>query len=290
MAVPPGPGPQGRPQPRHQGAAQYVPPPPGHRPHGRPPQGRPPYGPPAYPQVPPGYRPPPHGAPPRQGPPPRKSNTGRIVAIVVGVLVALLALGGFAVFQLVSGVAERVGGATEGLATSCDAVPTDAVNTALGGSYEVIQLGGVGALAAPILDSRVLPDALSCWAVETGDEGRLARIARYSGADAAQRFAAEKTRAMGVTEDRGNGLSVSSEGYFGGDVTSGDQAFCTSGDFSGSAGALVRRGELLVYVSTTAAGEGAGALPQIDITADQLSFATDEANCTLAVALAEKVR
>lgn len=249
----------------------------------------PPYGAPAQYGA-PQYGAPQYGAPPPGPPPPRRSSGGRVVLIVVGVLVVLLVGAGIAIFQAVSGITNRVSDLAEGVGTTCDAVPTADVDTALGGTYEVIQLGGFGGLAAPILDSRVLADAPTCWAVETGDGGRLARIARYSGPDAAARFAEEKRVAMGVTEDRGNGLSVSTDGYFAGDTASGDEAFCTSGDATAAAGVLVRRGDLLVYVSTTAAGAGAASVPDIDFDSEQLSFATDEANCRLATALADRVR
>ena len=120
-------------------------------------------------------------------------------------------------------------------------------------------------IAGPALDSRVLADApTTCWASEDKD-GKLTRIARYQGADAAARFAQEKERAKGSTVDKGNGLSVSTEGYLGKDVQAGDEAFCTTGDPLSSAGALVRRGDTLVYVSTTAAGDGAAAVPDIKI-------------------------
>lgn len=255
-------------------------------PYGPPPQG---YG----PQGPGGYGPP----PPPYGPPPRKSSTGKILAISAIVLVVLIGLGVFAVSRLVGTVADKVGGLAGGTSSTCDAVSTDDVNTALGGTYDVVQLGGaIGGLTAPVLDSRVLGDApVSCWAVETGDSadgnggGRLARIATYDGPDAAARFAQEKKAAKGISEDRGNGVTVSTDGYIGADVQAGDEAFCTTGDMLGSAGALVRRGDTLVYVSTTAAGDGAASIPQMQPGADgTITFATDQANCQKAVALAAK--
>jgi hypothetical protein len=267
--------------------------------HGQQQYGPGPYGPPPRP---PAGRPQPghgrHGAPPPPPPPPpaKRGSTGKIVAIVVGVVVVLVVLGGIAVGRMVGGVADSVagaGGLAEGASTECAAVPTADVDAALGGTYDVIQLGGIGDFAGPVLDSRVLADAPTCWAVESGDTdtgGRLARIARYAGPDAAARFAAEKTTAMGSSEDRGNGITVSTEGYYAGDVPAGDEAFCTSGDFLGSAGALVRRGDTLVYVSTTAAGGGAASPPQIDLEGGKIAFGTDKANCDLAVALAGKTR
>lgn len=217
---------------------------------------------------------------------------------MAGVAVAVVVLTGVALYGLVSSIADSVGG-IGATGAGCTAVTTDDVNIALGGTYEVIQLdGAIGGLTAPVLDSRVLADAeVTCWAVEAGEAetgGRLARIARHEGTDAAQRFVAERTAAMGTTEDRGGGLSVSSSGYFNKDVAAGDEAFCTSGDFLGSAGVLVRRGNVLVYVSTTAAGEGAGAAPDVEIPSAPspgagLTFGTDDDNCDLAVALAARV-
>ena len=100
---------------------------------------------------------------------------------------------------------------------------------------------------------------------------------------------------MGTTTDQGGGISVSTQPYYNKDVSAGDEAFCTRGDFAGSAGVLVRRGNVLVYVSTTAAGQGAGQVPDIQFPTDStsptagISFGTDDANCDLAVALAARV-
>ncbi|GAA3235383.1 hypothetical protein GCM10017691_32690 [Pseudonocardia petroleophila] len=249
------------------------------------------YGPPQQHGGPPQqYAPPQHGAPP---PAPRRRGPGRALVVVGIVVVVLVVLGAVAVNRLVTGIGESVGGLAGG--TGCDAVSTEAVDGALGGSYDVVQLGALGAVAAPVLDSRVLADAPSCWAVESGDGGRLARIARYSGPDAADRFAAERAAAMGTTEDRGGGITVSAAAYFNKDVPAGDEAFCTTGDFTASAGVLVRTGDLLVYVSTTAAGDGAESIPDIEFdpaggASDAIRFGTDDANCDRAVALAAQVR
>lgn len=238
----------------------------------------------------PQYGAPQHGTPP---PAPPRRGPGRALVVVAVVVVALVVLGGIALNRWITGIGEGIGGLAG--STGCEAVSTDAVNGALGGSYEVIQLGGLTGIAAPVLDSRVLADAPTCWAVESGEGGRLARIARYSGSDAAERFAAERTAAMGTTEDQGGGLTVSTSAYFNKDVQAGDEAFCTTGDFAASAGVLVRTGDLLVYVSTTAAGGGAASIPDIEFDqaggpSDALRFGTDDANCDLAVALASQVR
>lgn len=261
-------------------------PPPGYQP----PPGQGPYGPP-YPTH--AYEPGAGVAPP---PPPRRSNTGKIVTIVLVVFAVLVIGGGFALYRIVSGVSDKIVGDS---GAGCSAVSAADVDAALGGSYDLVQLGGaIAGLAGPVLDDRVLPGATTtCWAVESGSSetgGRLVRIATYSGSDAAARFADERTKADGTTEDRGNGLSVSSPGYFNKVVQAGDQAFCTSGSMLGSAGVLVRRGNLLVYVSTTAAGDGAASVPDITLDpgagpSDAIRFGTDDENCALAVTLAAKV-
>ncbi|MGD9987962.1 hypothetical protein [Pseudonocardia sp.] len=275
----------------------YPPPPPGPPPPGA----HPPFGPGG------GHPPPPGGGyplgpqrggnhlpPPPPPAPPRRSNTGLIVAIVVVALVVLIGVGGFFAYRAVTSVAA---GVTGGAGGECPVVSTEDVDSVLGGTFDVIAMGGIGSIAAPILDSRVLPDAQTCWAVQSGsgdsDLGKLARIARYSGGDAAARFQAELVKAQGTSEDRGNGITVSSSAYFAKSVEAGDEAFCTTGDGTSSAGALVRRGDLLVYVSTTAGGEGG--LPQIQLDPGAgpgaaVGFATDDANCNLAVELAGKVR
>ncbi|MBN9097596.1 MAG: hypothetical protein J0I49_05720 [Pseudonocardia sp.] len=288
---PPQPGPYGRPPqygPQQYGPQQYGPPQYGQPQYGQPQSGQPQSGQPPY-------GPPPQGGP--GAPPPRKSSTGKILAITAIVLVVLVGGGVFAVSRVVGTVADKVGGLAGGTSATCDAVSTDDVNAALGGTYDVVQLGGaIGGLTAPVLDSRVLADApVSCWAVESGNSadgnggGRLARIATYTGPDATARFAKEKAAAKGTSQDQGNGITVSTDGYLGPDVQAGDEAFCTTGDMLGSAGALVRRGDTLVYVSTTAAGGGAASIPQIGVGDNGApSFSTDKANCDKAVALAAK--
>lgn len=299
--------------------------PPGYGPPNQPPPG---YGPPpappghygAPPGTPPGYGPPPPGYGPPQGPPgygpaegtgypygqptyqlgtgqqpaatPRRSGGrgGRIALIVAGALLVLLVGGGFVVYQQIKGVVGTVTGGGGVPGSGCSFVSADDVNATLAGSYELVELGGLGDLAGPVLDSRVLAKAPTCWGVDETGGGKLVRIARYEGGDAATVFANERTAARGSSEDRGGGITVSTEGYLGKDVQAGDEAFCTTGDFTAAAGALVRTGDKLVYVSTTAAGQGADQPPQIDLTdGGTIGFATDARNCELAVALAAKV-
>ncbi len=239
---------------------------------GRPPfvPGQPPFGPKSQP-----------GVPPRSGGVPK----GLIVAgVVVLVVVAL----GYAAVSYVTGlVGDRLENAVGG---DCTLVGKDDVDSTMSGEFDVIQLGGLTSIATPALDSRVLADGTTCWATETAtsdEDTRLVRIARLDG-DAAARFARERTIAQGVKEDRGGGLTVESQPYFNKDVTFGDEAFCTTTDFTGSSGVLVRRGDTLVYVSLTSGG-----IPTLDpdTTGDgAIKFADDDAHCDLAQKLAAKVR
>jgi hypothetical protein len=243
--------------------------------------GGPGYGPPGAYGPPGGYGPPP-------GPPPRRRSGAKVALIVVGVVLAVVVAGGVAAIWFVSSTVGRVVGDT---ALGCDFVAAEDVNGVLGGGYELVQLGGgIGDFAGVALDSRVLAGEDTCWGVESSDGGRLVRIARYEGADAAQRFADERAVAAGTSEDRGGGITVSTDPYLARDVDAGDEAFCTTGDGTTSAGALVRRGNLLVYVSTTAAGGGATAVPEIVTTeSGGIGFASDGPNCDLAVQLASRV-
>ncbi len=270
--------------------------------------GRPAGGPPPRPPGQPGYGAPhpgpqqyggpPHQAPPNAAgspppplqPPKKKGKGGRIALIVVGVVLVVLVGGGYLAYRALSGfVSDVTGGASPaGAGAGCSFVTAEDVDGALGGTYELVELGGLGGFAGVALDSRVLGQAPTCWGVDQAD-GKLVRIARYEGADAADVFATEKQTAQGGSEDQGNGVSVSTQGYLGEDVQAGDEAFCTTGDGTTAAGALVRTGDRLVYVSTTAAGQGAESAPEIDLSGDDPGFATDGENCRLSAAVASTV-
>jgi hypothetical protein len=287
---PPGSG--GRGWPEHGGGPPPVPRHPG-PPYGRPqgplpgnppgPRARQPQGAPQVPSQAPaagGVRPPvAAGMPPA---PSRRRSPGKIVAIVVVALV-VLGVGGFAVWKGLGGQSSNGAvdagsndpagsaglggsGAAAGSPLSCSLVAAGDVAAVLGGEgWTVID---AGATVTRAYDSRVLAGvATSCVATDAGNE-KLARIARYQGGDAAARFAEEKQKASRGGRDGP---------YLGADVQAGDQAFCTTGSKTltagSSAGALVRRGDTLVYVSTTAAGEGA----------------SDKANCDLSLRLIDKV-
>ncbi|MGH8572215.1 MAG: hypothetical protein ACREX8_06525 [Gammaproteobacteria bacterium] len=231
------------------------------------------------------------GQPTMQGPPPMqpapKSGVPKGL-IIAGVIVVALLVGGYAVTSYVFGkIGDSLVGESGG---ECTLVEKKDVDSVLGSDFELLQLGGLTKIATPVLDSRVLADATTCWATENNaDPGQLVRIARLQASDAGQRFQQERTLARGVKDDRGGGITVESQPYFNKDVQFGDEAFCTTTDFTGASGMLVRRGDTLVYVSLTSGAFN----PQIDPSTAEggaIKFADDDAHCALAQQLAEKVR
>lgn len=209
--------------------------------------------------------------------------------IIAGVIVLVVVVAGYAAVSYVLG---RVGDKLENaVGGDCTLVDKGEVDSVMSGEFDLIQLGGLTSIATPALDSRVLADGTTCWATETNtseDQVRLVRIARLEGGDAKARFQQELTLAKGVKEDRGGGISVESQPYLNKEVSFGDEAFCTTTDFAGSSGVLVRRGDSLVYVSLTSGG-----IPQLDPNGvdpgGAIKFADDDAHCDLAQKLADKV-
>lgn len=275
------------------------------------PEAHPSYQPPAAPQPPaaqppappqPMAPPPQMAAPPQMGaapvggpgygpPPASKGGKGCMIALIV--VVVLLVGGAAAAYLGLRWVGNQVDNGNVFGKTECDAISTQALDSTLGGKYDVIQLGGITSIAGAATDIRVIPDAKSCLATSQGtsdSNGQNVRIARYEGSDAASRFQAEKTKAKGTVEDRGNGLSVESSSYFNKDVQAGDEAFCTTSDLALSSGALVRKGNVLVYVSMM----GGNSMPSFDTTPSAgqtptVKFTGDDRNCELAQKVIEKI-
>lgn len=180
-------------------------------------------------------------------------------------MVVVLGSGGFAAWKLVGpGASDTVAAAADpgdgasGAPSSCSLVSGDDLNAVLGdGGWTALD---TGTAVGRVYDSRLLGGVpKSCWVTDSLNE-KLSRVARYDGGDAAARFADEKRKAQ-------------SGAFLGKDVPAGDEAFCTTpNESSSAAGALVRRGDTLIYVGTTAAGPDA------------------DAGCALAVQLVDKVR
>jgi hypothetical protein len=269
--------------------------------HGQPQYGQPQYepqAPPPYAAPQPQYAPPPQYAPQPQyappgptGPPPKgKSNKGCLVALIV--VLVLFVGGGIATVVAISVVGHKAFNDAVGSVGPCpyvsDADATAALNT---DAEATLFDGGLGKFL-DITDDRVLADQRSCILQQKAstDSGSgmpgLGRAVKYSGSDAESRYQQELTKAKGITEDRGNGLSVSTDSYFNKDVSGlGDEAFCTKS--SGlTAGVLVRQGSTLVYVSLAQAGT----TPGIDLSdPNNPKLGTDDSACEAAQVLARKI-
>ena len=229
----------------------------------------------------------PGGAPPNwnaQPAPPAKGNGCLKACLIVGVILVILfgiALAGlfFLGRSLVGGVVDENGNLKE-----CPIVSNAKLSSALGDGAQGLPASGIFGIVAGVLDTRVLPDAESCI-VETTDGSGIGRIARYQGNDAASVFQQEKQKAQPTSQDQGNGLTLESEGYFGGDVSGlGDEAFCTGVSTSITSGVLVRQGDTLVYVSLLGS---AGSAPNLDATAS--GVITDPATCERAQEVAKVI-
>jgi hypothetical protein len=218
----------------------------------------------------------PSGAPGLPGPRPRKSVPTALVVVIV----LLVVVGAGAVLAgniLMDRVTDRLTGQA-----GCEFVSDADASAVLGGQFEFVQPGGLTEMTKVAADVRPLPDGQTC--LGSGRDGtgeRVVTVVRLEAADAQARFDQARTAANGTKEDRGDGLSVETPGYFGKDVPLGDQAFCTTADLTSSSGVFVRRGNVLVYVSMTAAGMAEGAAPSL--------AAADEANCDLAQKLVAKI-
>jgi hypothetical protein len=171
-------------------------------------------------------------------------------AIVALVIVGLLVVGGVGVAVLAGVVFHKVAKTAEKnlVPHDCPVLSNAKARKLFGPNAEAstIPLSG---LVAPVFDNRVLADSGSCW-VTNGDDQPTIILYHREGGDAHARYEKEHDAAQPVSEDRGNGITVSNEGYFGKDVADlGDEAFCTGSSLSGATGVLVRKGDHLLYVS-----------------------------------------
>lgn len=240
----------------------------------------------------PGQPPPPGAAP--QGytipgapvvtpaPPPTNKGLSRgcLISMIVVGLVLILGVGGCIVAVGVVGnkAADSLDDALgEKL---CTMITSKQASEVLGGDYEAVRLHGLNTLASIALDTRVLPEGDACWIrrSDQSSEGYDVRVAQQGGGSSA--FEDELAKAKGTTKQVSDELSVESQGYFSKDVDGiGDEAFCTSSDFVGSSGVLVRDGDTLTYVSIAANLSSDESIPTTD----------DDANCDLAVKVAKKI-
>ena len=229
---------------------------------------------------------PPAGGPGGPGVPGAPASSGlssgqKVLIAVIAVLV--LGIGGCSVVVgslFKKGAKSLVGG------NDCSFLPAGQAADVIPGKPSMIELKGLASLAGVALDNRVLPKAPSCmFSPSNGQRGPTGRVARLQTGDAAKVFATEVTKANGLKEDRGNGLSVETDKYFSKAVDAGDEAFCTSSGLPPSSGVLVRRGNTLVYVSMVPDEE---TMKQVGVAGSDQNgvLSDDDGNCALAQKIA----
>jgi hypothetical protein len=238
------------------------------------------------PPPPPPVAPPPVGAP---APAPANKSGGKgclyaliavaalVLIAVVGVIAAVAFLGGEAIDSIEDAATQK----------DCSFLSSSAASDALGQQVDALELSGFTGFLGVGTDNRVLEDSPGCVLVAGNDE-IAARVARYQGSDASARFDQERDVADGTSQDQGGGLSLETDAYLSDDeVSTGDEGFCTTSSLLGASGALVRKGDTLVYVSIQPAIGSTGTVPDLDL--DAGGFTTDAENCTTAQKVAEKV-
>ena len=163
----------------------------------------------------------------------------------MGVVLVILAFVGFVLLYMAgSSFVGGLGIDSNGNLKDCPIVSSAQLRTVLGPDTQASPLSGLAnSTIGATLDKRVLPNADNCW-VGSGTSGNSAqatgafgRIAKYSGSDASSVFDQERSKAQ-------------SGNYFAVDVPgAGDKAFCTGWSAYPATGALVLKGNDLIYVS-----------------------------------------
>jgi hypothetical protein len=169
--------------------------------------------------------------------------------------------------------------------TPCPFIDDSELSAALGSDAEAIVLDGLADVTIGIiLDKRVLPTAEDCWI--TADESTpTGRIAVYQGGDATGVFRRERENAAPTSVDQGDGITVTTDGWFAGEVSGlGDEAFCTGISPAIQAGVVVRRGDRVVYVSLSGPADE---VPEFETTEDGVIWAP--AICAAAQAVAREI-
>ncbi len=200
--------------------------------------------------------------------------SGCAKAIIIIVVLGVVALIAFLIFVrvFVGTLATNLGidpnGGNNGSAgAECPFLSDADARNLFGGKADAIELSGIAEVGIGfVIDKRVLATAPDCWVTE-GTKAYIARVARYQGGDASAVFAAERKAAEPTSQDQGGGVTVTTEGYFGGEVSGlGDEAFCTGISAAIMAGVVVHQGDRVVYVSVGPADPETP--PKMDTTAD----------------------
>ena len=229
-----------------------------------PPEGtpEPPPTPPDQPPPSPQATPPPAGVPPATPPiigePAKTGMSGCAKAAIIGgavILVIGIALVGlviFGVMQFASDVEESLG------EESCQFMTSDDASDVIGTEVQAISGdSAIGAILGLIRDTRLLPDAPSCY-ISSEDGSVQVWISVYDGSDAAEVFAAQADIADGqiVTQEttESGTLTVETEAFRGEDVPGlGEEAFCVDIGAVVTGGVFARSDDRVVYVTALAA-------------------------------------
>jgi hypothetical protein len=199
-----------------------------------------------------------------------------IVLGVIGLVVVVGVFGGAAVDKLEEATEQK----------PCPFLTDAQARDAFGDGVHVVELSGLNELLNLTVDTRILPDAPDCVVISDSDAS-VARAARSQASDASTTFDRARDIADGTSEDQGGGLSIETDSYISDQaVTVGDEGFCITSSLLGSAGALVRQGDTLVFVSIQP-DFSEGNTPELDLEGG--GFATDSGNCTTAQEVAEKI-
>jgi hypothetical protein len=219
-----------------------------------------------------------------QGNAPRSGGCAKAI-VVVAIILFVMFVG---IGLLIAVAAHRVTNkASEAFGMKpCPFLSDSAAREVFGGDVKAQQFGRFfNAMTGVVQDTRAIANAPSC--IITGDNSNgFARVAKLTTSDAQARFQSERKAANPVTVNKGNGLSVTSEGWFGNDVHGlGDEAFCTSMALYGAVGVLARQGDTLVYASVLDSN-----FDPSHISVDTSNGAiTDDATCAKAQQLARLV-
>jgi len=198
---------------------------------------------------------------------PKQGMSGCLKAglIIGGILLVLGIVAVAFVFNRVGTFLEDVGGA-EGLSGGeevCSFVSDGDASEVLGTSVTA-QSGDslVGAILGFIRDTRLLPDAPSCF-ISNEESDIQVWISVHDGSGAAQVFAQSREIASGQvvsqTSTENESLVVETSPFIGSDVSDlGDEAFCVQAGALPYGGVLARRGDRVVFVSILAGAGGDG--------------------------------
>jgi len=198
---------------------------------------------------------------------PKQGMSGCLKAglIIGGILLVLAIVAVAFVVNRVSTFVEDVGGADGviGAEEGCSFVSDSDASEVLGTSVTG-QSGDslVGAILGLIRDTRLMPDAPSCF-ISNEESDIQVWISVHEGSDAAQVFAQSREIASGQvvsqTSTEDGSLVVETSPFIGSDVGDlGDEAFCVQAGAIPYGGVLARRGDRVVFVSMLAGTGGDG--------------------------------